>query len=305
MRRARRELGGLEHEQAVRQKSRARHLLTLGRSAVSSEGYDHPALSKAREQLGVVEDERAQHTATVSAADSELVRVRADRAEKAKVYAARSEETLPATCESSSASKEVPSRAQAASPGSLRLLDARSLRPAAILRRKDKLDPHRSIRAREPPRDRSPWSATIPLIADDLDALNPRVAALEARRPEARKRDRARGTQEDQGRPRSGARRSGRAHRSRSRPPTPNFADKILLELGDRIYVDRPPNMAFELTPIDAIDVELGSTDRRMMELREIIGSVDKIKLARGIAIIILVLAGLGSLTGWLIHVFA
>ena len=78
--------------------------------------------------------------------------------------------------------------------------------------------------------------------------------------------------------------------------------DKILLELGERIYVDRPPSMQFELTPIDAIDVELGSTDRRMMELREIIGSVDKAKLARGIALIILVLAAAGSLTGWLVY---
>ena len=81
--------------------------------------------------------------------------------------------------------------------------------------------------------------------------------------------------------------------------------DKILFELGERLYVDRPDDLGPQLAPIDSIDVELGDHDRRLMELREILSSIDKAKLARGIAMIVLTLGALGAGTGWLIYMLA
>ncbi len=318
VRRARRELIGLEQQQSVRQKSRARHLLTLGRSAVSSEGYDHPALSKAREQLGVIEDERAQHTAAVAAADGELTRVRTDRADKAKNYAAAianaDAELAEITKKLEPLEKEVSAATRKAAElqESLRRIDAQiaATEASKVSVKKDKVDPAAiqaelaSLKA-----DRIAVERDEPRIAADLDALNPRVAALEARRTEARKRriELEEDEKKDQGRAQEllAAIGAKRIVVDRAAADAEAMRDRILLELGERIYVDRPGSMAFELTPIDAIDVELGSTDRRIMELRELIGSVDKAKLARGIAVIILALAGLGVLAGWLIHIFA
>ena len=78
-------------------------------------------------------------------------------------------------------------------------------------------------------------------------------------------------------------------------------SERALMELGERLYVDRPGDLTAELAPIDEIDLELGEADRRMMELREILGSIDRWKLARGIALVLAIVAAAGALAGWLI----
>ena len=76
-------------------------------------------------------------------------------------------------------------------------------------------------------------------------------------------------------------------------------------ELGEKLYVDRHPSLAAQLSPIDQIDLELGESDRRMMELREILSNVDKAKLARGAAVIIAFSLVIGAFIGWLIYMLA
>jgi hypothetical protein len=48
--------------------------------------------------------------------------------------------------------------------------------------------------------------------------------------------------------------------------------------------------------------MDLGSADRRLMELREIISSVDRWKLLRGWAVILLVLGAIGAFVAWLLY---
>ncbi|HLL21998.1 MAG TPA: hypothetical protein VK427_07700, partial [Kofleriaceae bacterium] len=148
-----------------------------------------------------------------------------------------------------------------------------------------------------------------PKLAAELDALNPRVASLEARRSEARKRklELDEDEKQDQGRAQELLEAVGAKRKvlDRAVADAEVVRDKILLELGERIYVERPSIMSYELAPTDAIDVELGVTDRRVMELKEIISSVDHWKLARGIAGIVLTLAGLVALAVWLVYMFA
>src|SRR5262249_49941862 len=71
---ARRERDALEERQKLRQTSRRHHLVTLGRTAVSADAFDHPALGKARDALQTVEDERSKHAGAVAASDAELER---------------------------------------------------------------------------------------------------------------------------------------------------------------------------------------------------------------------------------------
>ena len=76
----------------------------------------------------------------------------------------------------------------------------------------------------------------------------------------------------------------------------PSARDAALFKLGERLYVDRPKILTAQLAPIDQIDLEVGEADRRIMELREIMSNVDKAKLARGLAMVIVVLGVAGSL---------
>jgi hypothetical protein len=75
--------------------------------------------------------------------------------------------------------------------------------------------------------------------------------------------------------------------------------DRVLFELGERLYVDRPAKLGPQLAPIDTIDLELGESDRRTMELREILSNVDRAKLARGAIVIALASLTVGLAIAW------
>src|SRR5262249_13828205 len=130
-----------------------------------------------------------------------------------------------------------------------------------------------------------------PKLAGELDALNPRLAAVEASRAEAaRKRDElAKAEVEDTRRVDELITAIGAKRKvvGRAAADAEAARDKILFELGEQLYVDRPAVLVKQLSPIDEIDLVIGGADRRIMELREILGSVDKAKLARGIILLV------------------
>jgi chromosome segregation ATPase len=308
----------------MRQQSRRRHLVTLGRAAVTprvidpsgpasgperSASFEHEALGPAREQLAGIEDERSQHAGHVIAADAELTRVRRERDARASKYAT---DTTALDGELASLGKKLePLHKEAAGVrrratdlhDALRRIDARiaateaSLDPAKPSKR-DRAEIQAEIATLRA--DRKAIQSDEPVLAGQLDALNPRIAALEAARAEAQRKRAELDTAEldDQRRAEELLTAIGAKRKvvDRAAADAENRRDKILFQLGERLYVDRPDDLAGELAPIDEIDLEVGSADRRMMELREILTSVDRWKLVRGIALLVVVLAALGAL---------
>jgi hypothetical protein len=314
LRRARRELTALSARQATRQQSRRHHLITLGRAAVTADGFDHPALGAAREQLAGIEEERSQHAGHVVAADAELGRVRRDREAKAKQYGddiagldgelvALAKKLEPLDKEVTAAKKRGVDLHEA-----LRRIDAKiaateaslSSPKAAKLDRAEVQAEIAMLRA-----DRKAIQSDEPVIAGQLDALSPRVAALEAARGEAQHKRAELETAEhdDQRRVEELLAAIGAKRKvvDRAAADAEALRDKILFKLGERLYVDRPADLTPEFAPVDAIDLELGSADRRVMELREILASVDRWKLARGIALLVVLLGAIGALVTWLV----
>lgn len=311
-RRVRRELASLEQRQAGQQASRRRHLVTLGRTAVVTDSFEHPALVRARDALAAVEDERSLHAGAVAASDSELARVRRDREAKVKQHAAD-----VARCEAELAElarKLEPLEKEAAvarkRADELRAQLARIDRQLADTEAKlvsvkaDKLDPAgiqaelATLRA-----DRRAVARDEPKLAAELDALNPRIASIEAARAEAQKRRRELDVAEAEDQRRTAelleAIGAKRKVVERAASEAEAARDKVLFELGERLYVDRPAVLAAQLAPIDAIDLELGESDRRVMELKEILANVDRAKLARGVGVITLVFLLVAGLIAW------
>ena len=144
-----------------------------------------------------------------------------------------------------------------------------------------------------------------PRLAAELDAINPKIAAIDAKRAEqtARRAELIEAEQNDQRRTEELLAAIGAKRKVMDRAAADAEAarDKILFELGERLYVDRPDALAAQMAPIDAIDVELGVADRRVMELREILSSIDRWKLARGIGVIVVVLGALGAGAAWIL----
>lgn len=315
VRRARRELVDLEGKQETRQASRRRYLLTLGRAAVTSEGFDNPALGIAREKLSGVEDERARHTGQVVAADQELQRVKRDREAAAKQSATNLAAVdaelaeLQKRLEPLIKEQAAVTRRGAQLRESLRAIEKKIADTTAqlVTVKGPKQDPA-AIQAELATlkADKVAVQRDEPKIAADLDALNPKIAAIESKRAESQKRkiDLVKAEEDDQRRAEEllAAIGAKRKVMDRAAGDAEVLRDKILFELGERLYVDRPPDLAPEMAPIDSIDVELGEADRRVMELREILSSIDKAKLWRGIAMIVLALAAVGGFTAWLLY---
>ncbi len=315
VRRARRELTDLEAKQEVRQASRRRYLVTLGRTAVTSDGFDNPALGPALEQLGGVEDERARHTGQVVAADQELQRVKRDRETAAKQYvidlsaidaelAELQKRLEPLLKEQVTATKRGAQLRE-----SLRALEKNIAETTAqlVTVKGPKQDPA-AIQAELATlkADKVAVQRDEPKIAADLDALNPKIAALESKRDASQKRrlDVLKAEQDDQRRAEEllAAIGAKRKVMDRAAGDAETLRDKILFELGERLYVDRPADLSPQMSPIDSIDVELGEADRRVMELREIMSSIDKAKLWRGIAVIVLTMLLVGGFVAWLLY---
>jgi len=277
---------------------------------VTNDGFEHRALGPAREQLAGIEDERSQHAGHVAAADAELTRVSREREAKAKQYATDiaaldtelaglAKKLEPLHKEAAQARRRATDLHEA-----LRRIDARiaateaSLDPAKPTKR-DRAEIQAEIATLRG--DRKAIQSDEPVIAGQLDALNPRIAALEAARSEAQGKRAELETAEhdDQRRVEELLTAIGAKRKVVDRAGADAEArrDRILFQLGERLHVDRPDDLAAELAPIDEIDLELGSGDRRIMELREIVTSVHRWKLVRGIALLIVVIAALGALT--------
>ena len=314
VRRARQEVIDLEAKQTTRQAERRRYLVTLGRTAVTSD-FDHPALGIARDQLSGVEDERSRHHGQVVAADRELQRVKRDREVAAKQFATdlsavdaelaevgkRLEPLLKdqvAVTKRGAAQRELlrtVERKIADTTASLVSVKGPKQDPAAIQAELATLKADKVAVQRDEPK-----------IAQELDALNPRIAALESKHTDSQKRraDLVQREEDDQRRAEEllAAIGAKRKVMDRAAGDAEVLRDKILFELGERLYVDRPDDLGPQMSPIDSIDVELGEADRRVMELREILSSIDKAKLWRGIGMIVAVALAVGAFAWWLIY---
>jgi prefoldin subunit 5 len=318
MRRSKRELAALEQRRDARQAERKRHLVTLGRTAVISEGFDHPALAKSREALAAVEDERSQHAGAVAASNAELERVRRDRDANVKTFAEEktkvegeladlAKKLAPLEKEATAAKKKAADLREQLQRIAKKLTETEGLLVSVKGEKMDKAQIHADIATLRA--DRASVQKDEPVIAAELDALMPRIAAIEAARSEAekRKKDLEDGEALDQKRTAELLEALGAKRKvvERASAEAEAARDKVLFDLGERLYVDRPSLLGAQLAPIDAIDLELGEDDRRIMELREILSNIDRWKLARGIAMITVALAVLGTIVGWLIYKLA
>ncbi len=312
VRQARRELGELEGRQKTRQEARRRHLVTLGRTAISGDGVHHPSLGKSRDEMQAVEDDRSRHAGAVASADAELERLTRERDARAKQHVAdiaaldaelvELDKTLePLTKDAASVKR----RASGLRDSVQRIEVQIAQTEASLVSVKNQKQERAAIEAEIATlkADRQAIQKDEPKIAAELDSLDPRIASLEAARTEAqRKRAEAIEREAADVRRTSDMRDAIGAKRKvvdSAATEAATARDRVLFELGDRLYVDRPATLTALLAPIDTIDLELGDTDRRIMELREIISNVDRAKVARGAAVIVLALAAIGLLALW------
>jgi hypothetical protein len=314
IRRARRELAAEADKQKSRQSERRRNLTTLGRSAVSADGFDHPALGKSREALSIVEDERSKHAGAVAASDSELERVRRERDTTHEVHTKAiagavaelvelAKKLEPLEREAAGSRKRAATLADQLRKTARKIAETEALLVSVKSEKMDRAGIQADIATLKA--DQKAVQRDEPVIAAELDALEPRIAEIKAKQAEAErtKTEHESGEADDQRRTTELFEAIGAKHKvvARAAADAEAARERVLFELGERLYVDRPASLAAQLAPIDRIDLELGESDRRAMELREILSNVDRLKIARGAAVMLLALAAVGAFVTWLL----
>lgn len=303
-RRAKRELRKLEAEQQEREKTRRRHLITIGRAAATSAELDQTQIRKTRGTLQAVDADRSNQAAQVAASESEAEQVRRERAAKATAHREEIEalelEQEQLTQKLEPMQKEAAAARRRATDlrASLARLDARvSDVEAGRGKWADSASQAAELAALRA--ERQGISRDEPLIAAQLDALVPRIAAIEASRERLRRKVIERNEEEEEDSKRTEELLSAIAAKrkvvERATADAEKQRERMLAELGERLYVDRPKNLSAHLSPIDSIDLELGDGQRRMMELKEILASIDRWKLVRGLLLLTLLLVAIGG----------
>ncbi len=306
--RARRESIAVATELAKQLAERKERLVALGRAAVVSERFDHPALTAAREQLATIEDERSQHAGGLEALDGELEQVKRQRASRAKqtaeAIAAEEKRVTDVQTKLEPLEREAQSARRRAADlhEQLTRLDARiKLTEASLLSIKTKREDKPAVQAEIATlkADRQSIQRDEPQLAAELDALTPRIAALEAARTEATTkiaelRD-AETNDERRVEELVAAIEARRKVVGRSHAESEATRDKALYGLAERLLIDRPKQLGRAFEPIDELELSIATNERRAMELRELQGSVDKRAMARGITVMVLIIAAAGA----------
>ena len=310
---ARGELGrvakGLETERA----ERTDRLKRIARQAVADSELELPAIDEARDQLAEIEERRSRQAGGVAAADAEVESLRHARAQESEQQVAevkRLEEQLVAIVgklqpleRDAQAARKKAAELRSALKGldqKLKAIEAKMVKvkgpkadPAAIEAELASLRAERESVARDEP-----------AIAADLDELDPKIASLAASKRDTELEIETIRAADKDGQVRTeeivAATEARKQVINRAVADLDKEREGALESLGERLCHERAASFAPRLRAIDEHDVSIATLERRAIELDELVSGVDKAKIARGVAMIVLLAAAAGSLV-WLV----
>ncbi len=296
LRRARRELLDAEDEITTLKADRASRLADLGRAAISDDRFDQTAVRVSRDLLADIEDRRSRHAGAAAAADAELDAIERERESSLRrigdqLEAAQEEVTRldkeigPLERESGAVRKRAAQLKETLSNIDGKIAAAR----ASLVSIKG---PDRDAAAVEAElaslcADREAVARDEPGLAAELDALLPRIASLESARGDAQARITAARAAEADARSRANeqvaAVQARRRVENRAAADARHLSERALVELGERLYVERPTDLTLRLGAVESQDLAIATATRRAIEQRELIASVERGALWRGI----------------------
>jgi len=296
VRRARRELVTVDAEITSQKTARATRLADLGRAAISDDRFDQTAVRTSRDQLMDLEDVRSRHAGAAAAADAELDAIERARTSElnrlgGEIEVAEAEivrldaELAPLERDAAAARKRAGKVKE-----TLASIDARvaAAKASLVSVKGPKHDPV-AIEAdlATLSADRQAVARDEPAIVAELDGLLPRIASLQAARSDAQARITAARAGEIEATSRAveqvAAVQARRRVEDRAAAAARTAGDKALVELGERLYSERPDDLTIALKSVERQDLELATVQRRGIELRELVGSVERGAVARGI----------------------
>ena len=311
--RSRRELTKVEAQLAVQRAKRKKRLIELAARVLADDDQKLAGVAGARERLAAIEDERARQAGQAAAAETEGAAARRDHESETKrlngdiaaidaELAELDKKLVPLEREAQVARKKA-TELQATLD---RIAGKIASTEASLVTVKGARADRAAVEAELATlkADRVAVQRDEPALAAELDALLPRIAELEARRAAARERLEATRTELTASAERL-VERLGvvGAHQKvidRALAETQTARDRALTDLGEHLVIERPRSLGRDLADVDAIDADIAGGERRIMELHEVLGSIDKGAVARGIAVMATGFLAVVALAVWL-----
>jgi hypothetical protein len=293
--RIRRELASLEPSITSERTRRGDALIELAAAAIGDDDVTHAGVVAARDDLSSIEERRALHAGATAAADEEIATARREHADddrRRSTELAGLDAELASTIERlAPLERELAAARRRAADLKTQLadLDARiaatEIRAANRVGRPDAAAVAAELAALKS--ERVAAAGAEPAIADELDNLTPRVAGLQATRADTEAAiARARAAQADARRRTDeilAALLARKVVEDRAVADGESERRRALETLGEQLHADRPEELRFELAAIDERDLSLAQKQRRSMELRELLSSIDRAALGRGL----------------------
>lgn len=312
--RSRRELQRVELQLTAQRAKRRKRLIELAARVLADDEQTLAGVAPARDRLAAIEEERARQAGQAAAAETEAAAARRDHESDTKrlngdiaaidgELADLDKKLVPLERDAQAARKKATELKATLD----RIEKKIASTEASLVKVKDGRTDRAGVEAELATlrADRIAVQRDEPALAAELDALLPRIAELESRRTAARERqDKARTeltASAERLVERLGVVGAHQKVIDRALAETQKARDNALAELGDRLVIDRPRPLGRDLADIDAIDVDVAGDERRVMELHEVLGSIDKGALARGVAVLSLVTLVVAALTSWIV----
>lgn len=310
---ARRELARLEQAIERGREARRGRLIALGADGVGEPSLDDPRVEEAREALAQIEEDRSERAGQAAAAEADVAAIqRSERGEvERRTQEVKDLEAELAKIGARLAPLEKEAQAIRKRGGELRATLAglddriRETEASLVSVRGGKVERAgveaelATLRA-----DRVAVARDEPALAAQLDAISPRIASLEAERTRANEKlaeaRAAIGAAAERATDELGAVQAAKRVIDRGLGDLEKRRDRALAALGEHFAIERPAALAVPLAALDEADLAIATDERRAMEVREMLGSVDRGAFARGMLVLLLV-AGAIAAFAWFV----
>ena len=309
---SRRELAAVEKKLAAEKKERDRRLVELARVALADGELESTTLAGGRDALLDLEEKRSRRAGAIAAADEEIAALERDR-EEDRTRATRELAALKREIQAIEEKLEpLERKAQAARRKATRLretlaeLDRRIEREEASLPGQAARDRGAEVEANiaSMRAEREEVAREEPVIAAELDDLEPAIASLTSARGDARARAARLEADEEAAVVRTAekitAARARKAVEERARGELEREQEEALRGLGEKLNVERPLDLMPRLKPIEEHEVAIATLERRRVELGELVAGVDRWAFARGLLYLAVVLGAIAFAILWL-----
>jgi len=309
---SRRELAAVDRKLAAEKEARDRRLIEVARAALVDGELQSAVLDRGRDELLEIEEKRSRRAGAIAAAEEEIAALERDREEERARHQRELDALRREIAELDEKLEPLEREAQATRKRAQKLKDALAELDRRIARGEASLAGAESAERAEieaslasMKADRESVAEEEPVIAAELDDLEPAIASLGANLAEARARverlEKAEAAAQVRGAEMITAVRARSAVEERAEAELAREQEEALRALGERLEVERPEGLVPRLRAVEEHEVAIATLERRRVELGELVRGIDRWALTRGVLWLILLAAAIAAGVLWVL----